>query len=46
MLFVSRGYEYASDKTKQNPCVLSLILQKFRTGISANFFLNSILSSH
>ena len=46
MLFVSQGYEYASDKTKQNPCVLSLILQKYRTGISANFFLNSILSSH
>ena len=46
ILFVSQGYEYASDKTKQNPCVLSFILQKFRAGISANLFLNSILSSH
>ena len=38
MLGVSQGYEYVSDKAKQNPGVLSLIPQKIRTAISANFF--------
>ena len=38
ILFVSKGYEYASDKTKQNP---GLGLQSLHF-----FFLNSILSSH
>ena len=46
MLFVLQGYEYASNKTQQNPGVLSFISQKIRTAISANFFLNLILSSH
>ena len=46
ILFVSQANEYASDKTKQNPGVLSFISQKIRTAISANLFLNSILSSH
>ena len=34
------------DKTKQNPGVLLFISQKIRTAISANLFLNSILSWH
>ena len=38
ILGVSQGYEYASDKAKQNPGALSLIPQKIRTAISANFF--------
>ena len=38
ILRVSQGYEYASDKTKQNPRVLSFIPQKLRTEICANFF--------
>ena len=38
MLGVSQSYEYVSDKAKQNPGVLSLIPQKIRTAISANFF--------
>ena len=46
MLFVLQGYEYASNKTQQNPGVLSFIWQKIRIAISANLFLNSILSSH
>ena len=46
ILFVSQGYEYASDKTKQYPGELSFISQKTRTAISENLFLNSILSSH
>ena len=33
-------------KTKQNPGVLSFISEKIRIGISANLFLNSVLSSH
>ena len=37
-------YEYASDKTKQNPGVLSFISQKNRTAVSANLLLNSISS--
>ena len=37
ILGVSQGYEYASDKSKQNPGVLSLISQKIRTAVSANF---------
>ena len=37
LLGVSQDYEYASDKTKQNPSALSLISQKIRTAISANF---------
>ena len=45
ILFLSQGYEYAFDKTKQNSGVLSFISQKIRTAISANLFLNSILSS-
>ena len=44
-LFVSKGYGITSDKTKQNPCALSFISQKIKTSISANLFLNSILSS-
>ena len=35
---VSQGYEYAPDKTKQNPSALSFIAQKIGTAISANFF--------
>ena len=38
MLGVSQHCEYVSDKTKQNPSALSLVLQKVRTAISANFF--------
>ena len=38
ILGVLQGYEYASDKTKQNPGALSFISQKIRTAISANFF--------
>ena len=38
ILSVSQGYEYVSDKAKQNPGVLSIIPQKIRTAISANFF--------
>ena len=37
-LGVSQSYEYVSDKAKQNLEVLSLISQKIRTAISANFF--------
>ena len=37
LLGISQGYEYASDKTKQNSSALSLILQKNRTVVSANF---------
>ena len=37
ILGVSQGYEYVSDKAKQNPGALSLIPQKIRTAISANF---------
>ena len=37
LLGLSQGYKYASDKTKQNPGALSLISQKVRTAISANF---------
>ena len=38
ILCVSQGYEYASDKAKQNPRVLSFIPQKHCTAISANLF--------
>ena len=38
ILGVSQGYEYASHKAKQNPDALSLVPQKIRTAISANFF--------
>ena len=41
ILFVSQGY----DKTKQYLGV-SFILQKIRTAISANLFLNSIFISY
>ena len=34
----SQGYEYASDKAKENPSALSLIPQIIRTAIPANFF--------
>ena len=44
ILDVSKSYKYASNKTKQNHDALSFILQKSRTAISANLFLNSILS--
>ena len=37
ILGVSQGYEYVSDKAKQNPGALSLIPQKIRTAIPANF---------
>ena len=40
-----RGLWICLDKTKQNLSVLSFISQKVRTAISANLFLNSILSS-
>ena len=43
-LGISQGYEYVFDKTKQNPGPLPFISQKIRTAISANLFLNSILS--
>ena len=35
---VSKGYEYVSDIAKLNPGALSLIPQKIRTAITANFF--------
>ena len=35
---VSQGYEYTSDKAKQNWDGLSLIAHKVRTVISGNFF--------
>ena len=35
ILGVSQGYEYLSDKAKQDPGALSLIRQKIRTEISA-----------
>ena len=38
MLGFSQGYEYVSDKTKQNPSVLSPIPLKIRAAICANFF--------
>ena len=38
ILGVSQGYEYASDKAKEIPSALSLILQKVGTVISANFY--------
>ena len=38
ILGVSQSYEYASDKPKQNPGVLSLIPLEITTAISANFF--------
>ena len=38
ILGVSQGYEYVSDKAKQNTGASSLIPQKIRTAISANFF--------
>ena len=38
MLGVSQGYEYVSDKAKQNPGALPLIPHKIRIAISANFF--------
>ena len=45
ILGVSQGYEYASNKGKQNPSALPLIPQKIRI---CKFLplLNSILSSH
>ena len=38
MLGISQGYEYASDKTKQNPGVLSFVSQIISCPISANLF--------
>ena len=38
ILFVSHGYEYASDKTKQNAGVLPFISQKVRTANLCNLF--------
>ena len=38
ILGVLQGYEYASDKVKQDPGALPLILQKIKTAISENFF--------
>ena len=38
ILGLPQGYNYASDKTKQNPGALSLISTKNRTEISANSF--------
>ena len=40
LLFVSQGNEYAFEKAKQNPGVLSIISQNIRTVISANLLLN------
>ena len=37
-LGVSQGHKYDSDKAKENPGALSLIPEKIRTAISANFF--------
>ena len=42
ILFIRYGYEYATDKSKQNPDVLSFISQRIRNAVSANLFLNSI----
>ena len=38
ILDVSQGYGYLSGKAKENLGALSLIPQKIRTAISANFF--------
>ena len=38
MLGVSQCYEYASDKTKQNPGALLFIPLKIKTVLSANLF--------
>ena len=38
ILGVLQGYEYVSDKAKQNPGALPFIPQNIRTAISANFF--------
>ena len=38
ILCVSQGFEYASDKAKQNPRAFLLIPQKRCTEISANLF--------
>ena len=38
ILGVSQGYEFASDRAKQNPGTLSLFPQKIRTTTSAHFF--------
>ena len=43
ILFVSQGCEYASDKAKQNPGVLSFISQNIRAAISVNLLLDSTL---
>ena len=37
ILGFSQGYEYVSDKAKQNPGAVSLVPQKIRSAISANF---------
>ena len=34
ILYVSQGYEHASDKAKQNPGMLSFISQKIRIAIT------------
>ena len=36
--FVSQGYGYASDKTKQNPCVFFFISQKIRCSLCKFIF--------
>ena len=46
ILDVSQGYDYASDKTKRNPGVLSFISQKISIVIFGNLHLNSILYLH
>ena len=46
ILFVSQGYEYASDKTKQYMVCCHLFHKKTRAAISANLFLNYISFSH
>ena len=38
VLDIFQSYKYASNKTKQNPGVLSLFSQKIKTEISANSF--------
>ena len=46
ILFVLQGCEYASDKTKQNPGVLSFISQNIMAATSANLLLDQILFSN
>ena len=40
ILNVSQGYEYASNKTKQNPVAFSFISKKIRTSMHVSFISN------